>query len=210
MFIQITRNIFNVTILFIAFYVAIYCPFIFAQHGKSAVRPFFDSEVAKPLDEGWKFFDSAYFTVEYSPSVNLKKVEKKLRKRGIFFIPGTNPKISSLETTEDKIAYRLDILFGKAKDVLDMRPRIKKIKIKIFKNQNDLDQGYYGIFKESRHYKSFYVYRYNTIYTCEDNISDSVMAHEMGHAIVDHYFVVRPPEDVRELLAQYVDLHLED
>ena len=196
--------------LFFAFYAIGYYPNIFAQYQKSADSPLVKDEAVKPLEKNWQSFDSAYFTVEYSPDVNLEKVEKKLRKRGIFFIPGTNPKTSSLETTEDKIAYRLDVLFGKAKDVLDMRPRIKKIKIKIFKNQNDLDRGYLKIFNESRHHRSFYIYRYNMIYTSEDNISDSVMAHEMGHAIVDHYFVVRPPEDVRELLAQYVDLHLED
>ena len=36
----------------------------------------------------------------------------------------------------------------------------------------------------------------------------NIIAHEMGHAIVDHYFAAIPPEKIRELLASYVDLHL--
>jgi len=104
----------------------------------------------------------------------------------------------------------MDLLFERAKEILDMHPRIKKIKVRIFKNRKELNKEYRRIFKENKSLISFYIYKYNTIYTTESDISDSVIAHEMGHAIVDHYFAVRPPEKVRELLAQYVDLHLED
>ena len=41
------------------------------------------------------------------------------------------------------------------------------------------------------------------------DISDSVMAHEMAHAVIDNYFNVIPPEKTAELLATYVDSHLE-
>jgi Zn-dependent peptidase ImmA (M78 family) len=37
-----------------------------------------------------------------------------------------------------------------------------------------------------------------------------VIAHELGHAVCDHYFLVIPPEKVREMLASYVDAHLEE
>jgi predicted Zn-dependent protease len=47
-----------------------------------------------------------------------------------------------------------------------------------------------------------------TIYTSEQDISDSVIAHEIGHAVVDHFFTVKPPEKIGEMLAQYVDVHL--
>jgi STE24 endopeptidase len=35
-----------------------------------------------------------------------------------------------------------------------------------------------------------------------------VIAHEMGHAAIDHYFAIKPPEKIAEMLAQYVDMHL--
>ena len=33
----------------------------------------------------------------------------------------------------------------------------------------------------------------------------STLAHEMGHAVIDHYFVIRPPSKVAEMLCEYVD-----
>ena len=91
-----------------------------------------------------------------------------------------------------------------------MRPRKMRVKVKIFKDRAELNDEYYRIFGERGNLISFYAYKFNTIYTTEDDISDSVMAHEIGHAIVDHYFVVRPPEKIKEILSQYVDMHLED
>ncbi|MCX5666928.1 MAG: hypothetical protein NTY34_01245, partial [Candidatus Omnitrophica bacterium] len=66
------------------------------------------------------------------------------------------------------------------------------------------------IFKTRESYKSFYVHAYRTIYTSEESISDSVMVHEMAHAVIDNYFSVVPPAKVAEVLASYVDLHLEE
>jgi hypothetical protein len=85
-----------------------------------------------------------------------------------------------------------------------------RIKIKIFRTRKELNDEYSKIFAATEDIKSFYIYKYNTIYVSEEDISDSVIAHEMGHAIIDHYFSVIPPEKVRELLASYVDLHLAD
>ena len=34
------------------------------------------------------------------------------------------------------------------------------------------------------------------------------MAHEIAHAIIDHYLLIRPPRATAEILAHYVDEHL--
>ena len=59
-------------------------------------------------------------------------------------------------------------------------------------------------------YQAFYIYQYMTIYTSEESISDSVMSHEMAHAVIDSYFSANPPPKVAEILATYVDVHLEE
>ncbi len=59
-------------------------------------------------------------------------------------------------------------------------------------------------------YKSFYIHGYATIYTSMQDISDSVISHEMAHAVMDNYFKVMPPERAAEFLATYVDSHLEE
>lgn len=158
--------------------------------------------------EDWKTLKSDYFTVYYRPGADLKKISGRLSGRS-FFIGGKRDP-DSIGTPAEKVARRLDILLRRAEDILGMYPRNLNIKIKIFKTQDELDDEHDKIFGKKERYKSFYVYKHDTIYTTERNMSDSIISHEMGHAIVDHYFVVRPPEKVREILASYVDVHLED
>ena len=84
-----------------------------------------------------------------------------------------------------------------------------ELKIKIFRNREELSQEYTRLFGATQRYKSFYIHSLETIYTSMQDISDSVIAHEMAHAVIDNYFQVIPPEKTAELLATYVDSHLE-
>jgi len=179
-----------------------------APAGGIAKESSFGKESVDVLKAEWSAIESVYFTISHKPAANLKKVERKLRQRR-FYVSGEMKRPSS-SAVEEKIAYRMDILFNKAKDVLNMKPRVEKINVMVFKNRRELNNEYYKIFKDKRDIVSFYVFKHNTIYTNESDISDTVMAHEMGHAIVDHYFVMRPPERIREVLSKYVDEHLDD
>jgi hypothetical protein len=99
---------------------------------------------------------------------------------------------------------------NRVKELLDMQPIMPKLKLRIFKNRGELNDEYFRIFNTRGNCPSFYVYKYNTIYTSEADISDSILAHEMAHAVIDHYFTVIPPRGVAEVLASYVDIHLEE
>jgi hypothetical protein len=41
----------------------------------------------------------------------------------------------------------------------------------------------------------------NTIYLNVDDLHEELLAHEMAHAIIDHYLLVRPPPATAEILA---------
>lgn len=160
------------------------------------------------IDGDWIIIKSDYFSIYIPRETDLKRIERKLRKRGYFHTWGKSYK--SLDTAEERIAFRMDALFNRVKEILDMRPRCPKLKIKIFTNKNELRDEYKRIFGGDEDIKSFYVHKNRTIYTSEDVFSDSVIAHEMGHAIVDHYFDTIPPPKIAEMLACYVDMHLDD
>jgi hypothetical protein len=159
----------------------------------------------------WVRLETGYLTIYYHPGADLDRIESRLRQRATYFsadIP------SEYADVEEKIRYQLDALFRRAQNILDMHPDMH-LKIRIFGSREELNEEYIKIFSENtpediedEKLKAFYVDKYKTIYASEDDISDSIMAHEMGHAIIDHYFAVIPPEKVRELLASYVDLHL--
>jgi len=166
---------------------------------------------SKPLfaaEEEWKTVESAYFTIYYKPDCNLKKIERRLRTR--YLCIEKDMKLSRPETPPEKIAYRMDILMKKVEEILGMKPRKMRVKVRIFKNRKELNEEYYNMFKNNETPRSFYIYKYNTIYTTERDISDSVMSHEMAHAVLDNYFVMRAPEEIAEILTRHVDLHLDD
>ena len=165
-----------------------------------------DDEVL-PDDENWSSMESNFFTIYYNPSANLEDMERMLTRRSLYFDQAAR---YGEVTASGEICQRLDKLYNRVQDVLDMHPKMPRIKIKIFKDRDELNDKYLKIFDKQGDFKSFYIYKYNTIYTSENDIEDSVIIHEIAHAIIDHYFSVIPPEAVGEILAAYVDSHLEE
>jgi len=199
----------QVLILSLIFYLFIYNSCQFAQEYQSRESAFFDQSALQQVDsDSWTTIRSSYFTVYLEPEVNLKRVLSRINTRS--FYTSTGYRVNSLASLEEKIGYRMDIILERVKKVLDTYPAITNIKVKIFKNRKDLQDEYCRITMRRSPIRSFYVHQYHTIYTSEADINDSVVAHEMGHAVVDHFFQAMPSEKVGEMLATYVDLHLED
>ena len=188
---------------------------LFGEHMETIAETRTDAGIAAGAAESqtapkaeWQSVEGRYFTVYYRPEANLRSIERKLKKRGYYTTWGRT--LDDALNPEEKIAARMDMLLEKVKAILDMYPRTSKIAVRIFADREELNGEYLKIFKKSEDYRSFYVNKYKTIYTSEDDISDSVMAHEMGHAVVDHYFSIIPPAKISEVLASYVDVHLDE
>ena len=160
-----------------------------------------------PDDEDWSSMEGNFFVLYYEPAANLEDIKRELTKRPLYFDQAAR---YGEVTTSREICYRLDKLYNRVQDVLGMHPKIPKINIVIFKDRDELNDEFAKIFGKNGDFRSFYVYKHNTICTSESDIEDSVIIHEMAHAIIDHYFSVIPPETVGEILASYVDLHLEE
>jgi len=157
----------------------------------------------------WLTAGSNCFTVEYESSVDLDTVAHRLNERGLFSGGFFGSEHAAAATPTEEIGRRLDRLLKRAEEILNMYPPELKITVKIFKDDSFLAEAYFRMFGTRQDYKAFYVYQYSTIYTSEYSISDSVIIHEMAHAIVDNYFSANPPPKVAEILATYVDVHLE-
>jgi len=161
-------------------------------------------KTASPVPE-WYTIKTGYFTVYYRPGTDLYKIGSALKNRISYFSAGM-PADDAPVT--DNIRYYLDLLFTRAEEILDMHPKDIHVEIRIFPTRAELNEEYFRIFNAKEDYRSFYINKFNTIYISAEDFSDSILAHEMGHVIVDRYFAVVPPEKVREILASYVDLHL--
>ena len=190
----------------IAIVFSVSLPLFAARKQKKDTAPSHQFIVTKEGD--FLSIKTAYFDILYEQDVDLKRVHKKLHGRRFYASPGSRP--PALSGFDEKIAYRLNLLFDRVKAILGMYPAEISFKIKIFKDSQMAYDKFFEITKRKLKVKAFYSRKDKVMYTSESDISDSVIAHEMAHAICDHYFVVKPPVSAEEILARHVDAHLED
>ncbi len=157
----------------------------------------------------WTITKSYFCTIYFRYDVNIDAVNKKIDTYRIDYGLAMKPQRLG-EAIADIVAYKFDLIFLKVQELLDMRPKDIHFNAKIYRDQNDLDIVYMEIFNEENKFIAFYVFKLNTLFASENKISADILAHEIAHCIVDHYFSVIPPKKIAEMIAQYADLHLRD
>jgi hypothetical protein len=104
---------------------------------------------------------------------------------------------------------RVDMLFGRVCEILDMPLYSYTGTIKVCKDEEQLKSVYRLLFdQEIAAVQSFYVHDTNTVYICASSFVNAVVCHEFAHAIMSHYFVVLPPTKIQEILSGYVEFQL--
>lgn len=166
-------------------------------------------------DIPWQTLEAKYTIIHYKSSEDLKKFNRK-----VDYSPGEWGlkrlfSRSASDNLTDSLKKKVDALYERVQEILDMRKKMKKTKILIYPNQEQLHTAYSKIYKpSSRAYRTsrppraWYIYEYNTLYISVDDLHEGMLAHEMAHSIIDHYLMVRPPKATAEILARYVDSHL--
>ncbi len=113
-------------------------------------------------------------------------------------------------TVEDEVLAKIDIVTEKAETVLEMFPNNLHFTLVLLPASDDVDKVFYQKYHKKVDYLSFYSLSEKTIFISVDDANLHILAHEIGHAIVDHYFKVRPPYNIHELMAQFVEKHITD
>lgn len=106
------------------------------------------------------------------------------------------------------LKQKVDALFGRAQEILDMRKRIPRANIHVYSNTDSLRAAYRELFGGQCHLRAWYLFETKTIYVDVTDIHEGILAHEMGHHIIDHFFKTRPPAATAEILARYIDANL--
>lgn len=122
---------------------------------------------------------------------------------GIFTAPGA-------KEVETELVQKIDLLFVKVQQILDMRKEMRKIRVRLFSNDEQLAEAYKKIFKQKINVRGWYVYEFNTVFLNVKDVHEGMLAHELGHAVINHFLTVQPPRATAEILAKYVDKHLFD
>ena len=122
---------------------------------------------------------------------------------------------SSSKDLKGEITNKVDAVYERVQNILGMRKKIKKITINIYSSDKQLYAVYlkhqdtaFRNFNSSQRLRAWYINKNNTIYLNSSDLHEGMLAHEMAHAVIDHYLLIRPPGATAEILAQYVDSHL--
>lgn len=169
------------------------------------------SSKASALDDAFgpaRKIKSKHFSIYYGPQIEAAALTRQLNisPSDKFLVGKSLEKESSSET---ELAQALDILFIRVCDIMDMQLYSFEGNLKICQDRNQLTRIYNALFnKELKDLDSFYVYSLNTIYISKDDFKPEKLGHEIGHAVISHYFVVQPSVKIQEILAGYVEYQL--
>jgi len=158
--------------------------------------------------EEWTIVETEFFTVFYPRGIDISRINRRINTRFIDMVSLYSP--PSKRDPEKLLAYKFDLIVKKVQSLLDMYPRGLHINVKIYETPEELPKIYTGILGRLNGLSSFYIHKEKTIYTTVKDISAEVLSHEIAHSIIDHYFVIFPPRKIQELLATYVETHLEN
>jgi hypothetical protein len=127
---------------------------------------------------------------------------------------------NNILTATDELLAKIDSIVEHAEVVLDMFPDHLHITIifladapavtAVFKEKYQTKMNPTFSYSSSDNQIAFYSLSEDTIYISTEDITTKVLAHEIGHAIVDHYFKTRVPHTIHELLAQFTEKHISD
>jgi len=113
-------------------------------------------------------------------------------------------------TVEDEVLAKIDTIIEKAEVILDMFPNNMQITIVLLPGSRDVSRVFKQKYGKNVNHIAYYSLSEDTIYISVNDARLRVLAHEVGHAVVDHYFKVRPPYNIHELMAQFTEKHITD
>jgi hypothetical protein len=91
-----------------------------------------------------------------------------------------------------------------------MFPANLHLTVVVLPTRGDVAAIYRKKYGKNANHIAYYSLKEDTIYISVRDTSLKVIAHEIGHAIVDHYFQDRPPYTIHELMAQFTEQHIDD
>ncbi len=113
-------------------------------------------------------------------------------------------------TVADEVLAKLDIIIEKVQIVLDMFPDFYHVRVVLLPDDDDVSRIYKRKYGKRANHIAYYSLSEKTIYISVDDTNLRVVSHEVGHSVVNHYFKVRPPYNIHELMAQFAEKHVTD
>jgi len=150
-----------------------------------------------------RVIESKYFTLEFPRECELVEFAQKINVN--YFLQMDIPS-SDTKNFDSIISKTLDALYLEVSDILDIHIYSYHGKIKVYPNKEKLKENVFRNYPGQKYnLPSVYIHSDNAIHISLADLTLGMLAHEIAHAIISHYFVVPPPAKVQEVLAGYVE-----
>ena len=150
-------------------------------------------------------YKSKLVTIHYNDEHLLEDFEDKIRPSSFTYAMNTIFLGENGTSKDASLGEFVDTLFKRVQQILGMPLPSLRVNIQLLKSQRDVSWKWASITGTPTKAPAFYWKKTNTIYLQPKELSTGILAHEMGHAVIDHYFVIRPPSKIAEMLCEYVD-----
>ncbi len=142
------------------------------------------------------YFDKAYLR-EFNKQLYMGKFSAIIRDAGG-------------DTIESEVAAKIDFIVEKVMKVLDMTSENLKFSMVIRQNEKVVQNDFKRLYKKNVKYIAFYSPQKNRVFFSANRSVIKVVAHEIGHVVVENYFKVSPPQKIHEVMAQFAESHITD
>jgi hypothetical protein len=204
------RYLFEIRFLILAHLLLFFCLLGGVVQGETSARRLSE---AKPMAEqsgdiAWKNMETKYTIVHYQAYEDLQRFNHKVRYGQEQWSLKRLFSNTASDDLMDRVRAKVDALFERVQEILDMRKKMRKVRIRVYHDKAQLHDAYSRIYKGPCRIRAWFRYKNNTVYVNVNDLHEGMLAHELAHAIIDHYLLVRPPIATAEILARYVDGHL--
>jgi hypothetical protein len=147
-----------------------------------------------------------YSTIIYEKEDQLQEFNKEVALGSLSYLMKNKKSI----TANEEIGNKTDVIVERVETILEMFPRGLKFTIVLLSTDEEVQKIYRDKYGRRVDYIAFYSPRDKTVFISVNDIRLGVLAHEFAHVIIDRYYGIPTPVNIHEILAQYVESHLED
>ena len=149
---------------------------------------------------------SRYTTIMYNNEDEVRRFNSEVSLGSLSYLMRNRGSV----TTGDEVKNKVDVIVERVESILEMYPRELKFHIVLLPSDNEVQEIFRKKYGRNVDYIAFYSPRDKTVYASVKNIELTVLAHEIGHVVIDFYYGIATPQKIHEVLAQYVEEHLKD
>lgn len=145
-----------------------------------------------------------FFSIYAYPGIDPEELLQRLNFNYFFEVNGLQ---TGRDSPKDIVAKTFDAIYLEVSDTLGISAYAFKGKVKIFTDQQALNREYVAFFGKDFPERAFYLHEKGTLYFSMADLTLGMLAHEMAHVIMSHYFVIPPPARLQEILSGYAEYH---